>query len=558
MSLVLSLQEQYFYSMLDQGNLKRPVLVFVLLLSAALLFQKCANIVPPTGGNKDESPPKLIYTYPRDGETQFKGQKIILEFDEDITLNNLNQELIISPNLNLKYKHERKKKILTLTFLTPLPENTTIGLHFREAIKDHNEGNTLSDPSLAFSTGPNLDSIRVNGTVTNLLSNEPVENCLVGLFLKTDTFGLNKSKPDYFTKTSKKGTFQITNIRPDTFYLLAFNDANGNLQYDNKEERLAFVADPIHLLTDTILDLLISPYDDKAPKIISTQPKWKTAEIAFDEGIDSLRLRYSGNIKDKPIYKYDPKEATVVIYRTGTVEDSIACRFVCQDSTANILDTTLMVKFGVNEKDSLRNWGKSKLEVMPARMNQLKTGNDIELSATHPISKINKKGMRFLLDSNKTITGDSLNINVKNGSAYVNTTRFKFDSLMNVDIDSQAIQLVTDKFVKGEKFSYTPLTKTVNENASSISGKLNPEWGKVIVELLNESGNKVNEVLANQEFSFTDVEPGTYRIRVVIDENQNSKWDKGNFKLGRYPEKLIFWKENILIKAGWDVEDINF
>ncbi len=556
--MALSLQGQYFYSMSDPGKLNQFLAFILILTSAVLLLQGCANIVAPTGGIKDESPPKLLYTYPRNGETQFKGQKIILEFDEDIALNNLNQELIISPNLNLKYKHELKKKTLTVNFLKPLPENTTIGLHFRESIKDHNEGNTLADPSLAFSTGPNLDSIKVKGIVTNILTNQTVENCLVGLFLKTDTFALNKSKPDYFTKTSKTGTYQITNIRSDTFYLLAFNDANGNLQYDNKEERLAFIPEPIELINDTLLDLVFSPYDDKAPKVISVNSKWKAAEISFDEGIDSLQVSYPKNIKEVPVFKYDPKEAKLVIYRSSIAVDSIPCRFICTDSTANVLDTTLVIKFGLNEKDSLSNWGKSKLEVLPARMNQLKRGNVIEFSATHPIMKINTNGLQFLLDSIQQITGDSVKIKTGNGQAYINTDLFKFDTILNVDIDSQAIQLVTGKFVKKEKFNYTPVTTSTNENASSISGTLKPEWSKVIVELLNESGTKLKENIASERFRFPNLEPGTFQIRIVIDENQNSKWDKGNFKQGRLPEKLVFWKENILIKAGWDVEDINF
>ena len=42
----------------------------------------CAQFVPPTGGKKDEIPPKLLNTIPKNKATNFKGKEVELYFDE--------------------------------------------------------------------------------------------------------------------------------------------------------------------------------------------------------------------------------------------------------------------------------------------------------------------------------------------------------------------------------------------------------------------------------------------------------------------------------------------
>jgi hypothetical protein len=151
-----------------------------------------------------------------------------------------------------------------------------------------------------------------------------------------------------------------------------------------------------------------------------------------------------------------------------------------------------------------------------------------------------------------------MNVTIKNGRAFITTNKLLFDSILNIDIDSQTVKLANDKFLPPEKLSYVPYKKVKNENASSIAGTLKKEWDQVIVELINENGTKVKELIAQENFLFPDLEPGNYQIRVVIDENKNLKWDGANFKKRIQPEKTVFWKEGILIKQGWDVQDINF
>jgi len=48
--------------------------------------------------------------------------------------------------------------------------------------------------------------------------------------------------------------------------------------------------------------------------------------------------------------------------------------------------------------------------------------------------------------------------------------------------------------------------------------------------------------------------PGEYELRILDDENENGKWDPGNFHLKKQPEKVISYPKKISVRADWDNE----
>jgi hypothetical protein len=132
----------------------------LLFLGLGFLLWTCANVSAPTGGAKDETPPKLLSTIPKQGQTNFPGKGITLEFDEYLKLKNPKEEIIITPNIK-DTKFTVKKNLVLIEFPEKLAENTTYSIAFREAIQDLNEGNPAEDLHLAFSTGDVIDSLRM-------------------------------------------------------------------------------------------------------------------------------------------------------------------------------------------------------------------------------------------------------------------------------------------------------------------------------------------------------------------------------------------------------------
>ena len=91
---------------------------------------------------------------------------------------------------------------------------------------------------------------------------------------------------------------------------------------------------------------------------------------------------------------------------------------------------------------------------------------------------------------------------------------------------------------------------------------LGPTDAYFIIQLIKKENKKVLEIKNIKKFKFDYLEPGKYSLRVLIDENKNGKWDRGDLKERIEPEKIIFYtltdsKGNptteIELKANWEL-----
>ena len=119
-------------------------ILFLFLFS--LLLISCARVGSPVGGAKDTIPPKLIgsnidtlrVNVPRD------IKELRIDFDEYITLKEINKQLIISPPLKKMTKiipSGMANKYLLIKWEDTLQANTTYNFNFGNAIVDNNESN---------------------------------------------------------------------------------------------------------------------------------------------------------------------------------------------------------------------------------------------------------------------------------------------------------------------------------------------------------------------------------------------------------------------------------
>ena len=134
----------------------RPLSILFIL---AALFYGCAQQGSPSGGAKDEDPPVVVEAKPSNYSNNFNAEKIFITFDEFIVLDNVNQELIISPPFEEKPEIKLRKKTIIIQFEEGLRENTTYTFNFGNAIKDLHEGNKLINFEYVFATGEEIDSL---------------------------------------------------------------------------------------------------------------------------------------------------------------------------------------------------------------------------------------------------------------------------------------------------------------------------------------------------------------------------------------------------------------
>ena len=218
----------------------KHIVLWLLALFVAMLLQRCANAVAPTGGPKDTTPPVVVESVPENRSTAFSGQKIEIRFDEYVSLENANQNVLFSPPLATKPDIKLKGKTLVIRFKESLQPNTTYTIHFGEAIKDLHEGNVFKNFVYSFSTGHHIDTLSIAGVVLNANDKQPVEKAYVGLYAADrdhlDSLPMTTA-PNYITKTDKEGRFRLEGLANKDYLVFALKDVNANLFFDLPNQR---------------------------------------------------------------------------------------------------------------------------------------------------------------------------------------------------------------------------------------------------------------------------------------------------------------------------------
>ena len=220
----------------------RKLIAYFLFILFFLGITNCAKMGSLTGGPKDEDPPRVVESSPENYSLQFDRDKIEITFDEFIQLDNVNQQLVVSPPLSKKPVVRLKNKTLLIELEEDLRENTTYTLNFGGAIKDNNEGNPLTNFEFVFSTGDYLDSLTIGGTLLNAFDLKPSEEpVMVMLYDDLSDSVVFKDIPVYVGKSEKDGSYRINNLKADTFKLFALKDVNNNFLFDQPNEVIAFL-----------------------------------------------------------------------------------------------------------------------------------------------------------------------------------------------------------------------------------------------------------------------------------------------------------------------------
>ena len=218
----------------------KPIHILSLLLTAALLYA-CASVGSPDGGPYDETPPKFVRANPSPKSTNNKSKKVTIEFDEFIKLEKASEKVIVSPPQKEMARVEASGHKVHAEFFDTLRENTTYTIDFGDAIVDNNEGNPMGHFVYSFSTGNQIDTMEVSGTVLNAENLEPIKDILVGLHENLEDSAFVKLPFDRISRTDSRGHFIIRGIRPGKYRLYALKDGNQNYMFDSKSEMIAYM-----------------------------------------------------------------------------------------------------------------------------------------------------------------------------------------------------------------------------------------------------------------------------------------------------------------------------
>lgn len=223
----------------------------LILMLLALTLASCAKMGQPDGGWYDEVPPRITGSSPADKGTGVKSRKIVISFNEYITIDNPTEKVVVSPPQleTPEIKGAGKKIIVELK--DSLKANTTYTVDFSDAIADNNESNPLGNYTYTFSTGDHIDTLEISGNVVNAENLEPIKGILVGLYpyahvADGDTLDAFLSQPLLrVARTDSRGRFIVRGIAPGQYRVVALQDADGDYRFNQRSEMIAYSHDII-------------------------------------------------------------------------------------------------------------------------------------------------------------------------------------------------------------------------------------------------------------------------------------------------------------------------
>ncbi|MCG9879502.1 MAG: Ig-like domain-containing protein [Bacteroidia bacterium] len=516
-----------------------------LSILSLIIFSGCAQQVVPTGGKKDENPPKVISYKPENKSVKFKEDKIILKFDEYITIKDPSQ-IIISPILKTKPTIESDGKQISIEFLQSKPaENTTYTINFANSVTDVNEGNTLNNFSYVFSTGEYVDSNRVNGKILNAFTNIQEKDVLVGLYKKstfTDTT-IYKLFPNYFGKSRENGSFTIENLPNDSFYLFAFKDENS----DNKYQKTELVAFQENII-------IPEPRSDSIQINIFQNPLYTQ-----DKLLDSLSRNkhvYEFIVYNPTDIRINPDRKTQFYTKNIPGKNYIdTVQIYIADSKDTVEENFTLVTSDTSFKVSLRTKNRSKLPIQKIDIRIPEKPTDtIKIAFANPIDTLIETKLKFIEDTIETKPSYLKKINAFKYEIYY---PYKEGKSYTIELSDSATQDIFGNY--NTKTSNLFTNKTLKDFGTMDLKILNNQKKHLLLQLIEKQGQE--ELIAQQwesplpnTIKVEYIKPGNYIFKVVEDTNKNRKWDTGNIEKRTQAEKVYYDKTELNIKAYWDIE----
>lgn len=583
----------------------------LLAMAAAAVTVACANMGRPEGGPRDELPPVYVRSNPALGQLNFKGNKITVDFDENIQLDDAMNKIVVSPAQHTTPAISSNGRRVTIELRDTLIPNTTYTLDFADAVKDLNEGNVLDGFAMDFATGDTIDTLRISGMVFEARTLEPAQGMLVGVYSNLSDTAISTLPFERITKTNQLGQFTLRNLKAGTYRVYALNDVNRDYHWDRSED-VAFYDVAVSPSSEptVITDTLTRHTGERDSLVMRDATRFLPDDLLltwFNEGYASQYLRdYKRPERNKLTFQFGAKSDTLPILRllnTHRAGDEISTWATLDASptldtlTYWISDTSLVSLDSITleatylRTDTLDNlvWGTDtlKFNMRPEKKKKEKKKKKKDDEEADTIPPVPHMELRMLSGSSQDL---HKGLTLSAGSPVV-----RFDTAaihLEIQVDTLWYRIVPPKFTRpeplrpmvftapykweeGTKYRLTIDSAAVNdiygldnaqlvhefttkksEDYSAISFNVSGLDGrKGIVEVLSSSDKPVASAPVNGDLAtIRYLSPGTYYARLFIDANDDGEWTTGSITDSIQPEEVYYYPKKINLKKNWTIE----
>lgn len=539
----------------------------ILNISTAMLcvLCGCAKISAPTGGAKDVAPPAVTKMEPDNGSLNFKDKQIRIYFDEYVTINNPNENVLISPPLKTAPSYSIQGKSLIIKFNDTLRENTTYNFVLSDCIKDFHEGNPLDFYHFSFSTGENIDKHSIQGRILDAKTLVPAKDFYITLY-KNDVDSLPlTSFPDYVSKSKADGRFTFSNIAEGKYKIFAVKDINADLKFNLPNEEIAFhdeMVEAAYISNDNLGDTVKPTFPEIT--LFSFMPDDTVQKLMRYENPENgvYKFPYKRSFKEFSVEKYgnapehflltNPTRDTVTMFFKEIVTDSLSYILHADGQT----DTVYLAPFKAKQSQG-RSQNRSKEKLNITYHNAGEINKPLTLHFSYPVKPVDSAAITILTKENKIIDTSLVYVSIDDSLVLEMPVSLQFTEKKSYTI------VIGDSLFWGynnltnDSLQISFTSKTEKDYGTLIMNYELPEDGKQYVATLKRGEQIIGEqtLTKSETITYPFLLPDKYTVMVFRDDNRNGRWDVGDYGTKRQPEKVIFFPSTISIRAYWDSEE---
>lgn len=601
-----------------KNRIKAKTLFLPFYLLVFLLLVSCAKMGQPDGGWFDETPPKVIGASPADGAVNVNQKKINIYFDEFIKLDNPSEKVVVSPPQLEQPEIKGAGRRIQISLVDSLKANTTYTIDFSDAISDNNEGNPMGNYTYSFSTGAAIDTMEVSGHVLESENLEPVKGILVGLYADHADSAFRTKPMLRVSRTDSRGRFVIKGLAPGSYRIYALQDQDGDYKFSQKSEKIAFShdiivpsckpdvrqdttwvdslhiksidqVDYIHFLPDNIvLRAFTEPLTDRF-FLKAERQKANSFTLFFSYG-DSILPQIKGlnfDAENAFLVEASEKKDTITYWLKDTalvnqdtllmdityrMTDSTGVLVNKTDSAQEILSKEPYAKRMKNMEKELAAWTKkqekkkkkgepydSVMEVKPLDVqlsvsSQFDPDQNVIFSFPTPLAKVDTAAIHLYAKHDTLWYRAPMEFLPLENRKYELRGEWRPDIEYSLEVDSAAFEdiygLASKPIKQGFKVNSLDTYGTLLVNITSLHDL------PLIVQLLDAQDKVVKETkTVNGVAEFYYLKPQKYYMRLIVDRNNNGKWDTGNYASDQQAEEVYYYPEAIECKAKWDLTE---
>ena len=377
---------------------------------------------------------------------------------------------------------------------------------------------------------------------------KPMEDVVVMLYIENRDSIIYDERPFYFARTDELGLFNVRNLRADSFKIVAIKDDDLNYLYNPRNEMIGFVDSLIILTKDSITGISIELWKE------STKSTYLSYE-ALAKG--KLSINFEGEVVPSDLIVFDSLNFYIEQSKKGSSPLILWYNPINISRISWIAETTRgldTLRARINQRTTdtlagsltLSQWGFNKdIGLHPLEGLEFKSSRPIVNIDTTLISIKDTIDQRQILYSFDTTALPLTKLKINASWPQNKTVELKIFPGAFIDIFGKSHDTIIRYIPIGENTDFSQIELDFSNFDSS-------NYIIQITQDKNVIDEKIKTSMANK-IRFERMVPGQYDLTIIVDDNNNGKWDPGNYLKHLQSERIYNVKLED-VREDWTLE----